>query len=221
MAQTVMKTENVAVTTKNMLLNAQREQKYITMPKRQVQSMPANYITVMFLKAWDTASKIVAFGEHLAHASDWNYSEVHAELVIGNTAYAAVYNEKNPDKCIVKHDFDEFAEHPLLEFVHVPVKDAREAKQLAERIWGECKAYYWIPVAELALPGFCVHDLGDDPATWDHLYCSQFVLLFLKLCAERGMLALPREAVDMVMHCNSVTCTPAHLKRLLDQILII
>jgi len=179
--------------------------------------MGGECIFVMFLRASDTPSKVLAFFEHLAHLSDLGYDEVHAELLVGDTAYAAV---DTGGRCVVTHRFRHLPVGvPMLELVPVPVTSLARAREIAESVSSGSRATYCIPYARFALPSFLVHDLGDDPATWDHLYCSQFVLLFLRACARAGVLDLPRDRLAPLLACNSVQCSPAHIRRLLRLVL--
>lgn len=179
--------------------------------------MPGSHIFVMFLRASDASSRVLAFLEQLAHPSDLGYDEVHAELLVGDMAYAAVYTGGH---CVVAHRFRHLpVGAPMLEIVPVPVTSLARAGEFAEAMRRGSRATYEIPYAEFALPSFLVHDLGDDPVAWDHLYCSQFVLLFLRACARAGVLDLPRDRLAPLLACNSVQCSPAHLRRLLRLVL--
>lgn len=199
--------------------------------------MSGQHATVMFVKAYNAPTRWLAFFEHLAHLADMGYDEIHAELLLDHSAYSAVRSDPEPDapsravhppqtaspsrSCVVKYSFQRVAPMPMLELVQVPVTSLALAKQIAEEIYASTAASYDIPYAELALPSFLVHDVGSDPSRWHHLYCSQFVLLFLRRCADRGALDLPRERYSLLFepHCNSVQCTPAHLRRVLRRVL--
>lgn len=187
-----------------------------------MKKMSRGYIHVLFVSQFDSLTRFTAFLEHLAHMSDsWKYNQVHAELIIFNTAYAAVCNKSSPKNCILKYEFKLIKKLPFVNFVDIPVKNMEAVSELAESIWKNCRASYRIPFTDLAMPSFLVHDLDDDPKHWDHLYCSQFVLLFLRICAEKDLLDIPVSQLQLLdeKHCNSVTCTPAHLKITLDRLL--
>jgi len=187
-----------------------------------IKNMSRNCIYILFVNQFDTLTKMTAFFEHLAHMSDdWKYNEVHAELIIPPTAYAAVWNESNPNNCIVKYNFQTIKNTPNISFLAIPVHDVKAVSALAESIWKTCKASYKIPFSDLALPSFLVHDYDNVPQHWDHLYCSQFVLLFLRICTQKKLLNIPEEQEKYLdeKHCNSVTCTPARLKLTLDKVL--
>lgn len=184
--------------------------------------MPSDHITVLFLKADSASSRMLAFLEHLAHVSDFMYNEVHAELLIQNCGYAAVgMDTKGNSSCVLKYTFRKLPDFPCLEFVHVPVSDADRARRIADEIWHRTRASYAIPVLDLALPSFVVRDVGVDPSHWDHLYCSQFVLLFLRICSRERILALPEDRLAYLeeSHTSSLRCTPAHLRHVLRTVL--
>ena len=174
------------------------------------------------MKSFSFSTDFLAFLEHLSNFSDTRYSEVHAELIIDKCAYTAVANSgKDASSCVVKYRFGQVQPFPFLEFVDIPVKNLQRARQIAEEIHAKTRATYEIPFFDLAIPSYFVHDIGTDPAHWDHLYCSQFVLLFLRICAQKDILDLPRSKLECLdeSHCNSVRCTPAHLRHVLRNML--
>lgn len=181
--------------------------------------MSDDHISIFFLKK-DNANFLV-FLEHLAHISDSRYTEVHAELIVGRHRYAAVNSPRSEKSCIFKCEVGDVHSSPHVEVVDIPVSNLMRAVEIAESIWSRAHASYSIPYFDMAVPSFMLGDLDLDPTHWDYLYCSQFVLLYLRICAREGILTVPAQRLRLLDedHCNSLQCTPAHLRHVLSNVL--
>lgn len=182
--------------------------------------MSGDYITILFVTTYDKSEfpeKFLLFLEYLAHPSDYGLTELHAEIIAGNTGYSAV--GRPPDHCVIKYNFDHaaFDSQPFVEFVKVPITDLKGAVEILEDM-STTSATYDIPWMDFLVPSIFIKDLDLDPHHWGHLYCSQFVLLFLRKCRKKNLLPLPEDRLVYLDSCKSETCTPTHLKRMLDKI---
>lgn len=178
------------------------------------------YITVLFVKADSSlgfGSRVVEAMEVLVHPSDWGYHEVHAEIIIGNRGFSAV--GRPPEDCVIRYSFEQScAVQPFVECVEVPVTDIGEACRVMEE-FSNTGATYDIPVLKFMTPSIFISDLDLHPDHWGHLFCSQFVLLCLREMALRGLIPLDPHKLKHLYDCPSVTCTPAHLRHILDRLL--
>lgn len=177
------------------------------------------HISIFFIKKVN--ANILVFLEHLAHVSDSQYTEIHAEVIVGRYRYAAVELPHNKKSCIFRCEAGDIRCTPHVEVVDIPVSNLARAIQIAEDIWSTAHASYNIPYFDMAVPSFMLGDLDLDPTHWDYLYCSQFVLLYLRICARENILALPVRRLQFLdeRHCNSLQCTPAHLRHVLSNVL--
>lgn len=183
--------------------------------------MPAaNFVTVLFVTADDRSSfrdRALLFLEHVAHPSDYSYSEIHAEIIVRNTGYAAV--DQGERSCILRYTFsNSVMDQPFVECVRVPVTDLDLAHSTVE-CFSKTNAVYRIPYTEFLTPTYFLRDLDLDPTHWGRLYCSQFVLLCLKKFRQLGIIPLPGERLAHLDDCPTETCSPAHLRHMLDRLL--
>lgn len=178
-------------------------------------------VTVIFVtedQNSDFGARFTAFMEHLVHPSDYGYREIHAEMAVGNRGYSAV--GRPPKHCVLKYDFDSFPmSHPFVEFLHVPVADVDAAQRVVEAL-SNTNATYNIPYMKFLIPSPFIRDVDIDPEHWGHLFCSQFVLLCLRKMDELGLILVSKDRLKHLYDCPSVTCTPAHLKHILDRVLM-
>ena len=178
-----------------------------------------DHITVIFV-----TENVQCFGdrrmvamEYLAHPSDWGYTEVHAEIEANNVCYSAVGHP--PSACVLKYSFRRRLEsQPFVECVEIPVTNLKRAQQILESL-SDNHATYRIPFMEFLVPTPFVKDVDLEPSHWGHLFCSQFVLLCLKRMRREGILALPADRLAHLDDCPTVTCTPSHLRHILDRVL--
>jgi hypothetical protein len=189
------------------------------------------HVTVMFFTTEGMESinrdlaltaKFTAMLEHLLNPWDSGYQDVHAEILVGDTAFSAV--GRPPGPCILTYKIgNRLKSQPFVRLVDVPVTDLGKARCFLEQA-AETKATYDIPVAQMLAPDLFLHCARDDldpihPATWHHLFCSQFVILFLRYCHREGILPIQQKRLEILWSEDSVKWTPAHLRRKLDEIL--
>lgn len=177
-------------------------------------------VTVLFVKATDTSpfpDKFMVFMEHLVHPSDYSYDEIHAEVLVNNTGYSAV--GLPPNRCVIKYAFNRAVlTQPFVECVDVPVTDVEEAQRIVEQL-ADNHATYQIPVMDFLVPSIFIRDLDLDPRDWGHLFCSQFVLLYLRVLRRHQLIRAPEYRLKHLDDCPSKTCSPAHLRHMLDRVL--
>jgi hypothetical protein len=79
----------------------------------------------------------------------------------------------------------------------------------------KCRAKYGYRPLDMVLPATCVRTDLDcmRPDTWERIYCSQLVLLFLRRCVLSGILG--GADAGMLWSVNSHGCSPARLRALL------
>lgn len=168
------------------------------------------------------AGRFVAMLEHLLNPWDSGYQDVHAEIIVEGTAFSAV--GRPPGPCILTYSIGErLKSQPFVRLVDVPVTDLAAARRFLEEAAGT-EATYDIPVGQMLAPDLLLHCARDDldpihPATWHHLFCSQFVVLFLRYCHKKNILPLPEKRLQVLWSEDSVKWTPAHLRRKLGEIL--
>lgn len=189
------------------------------------------YATIMFIttKNMDKynpshafSAKITALLEHLANVWDYKYNEVHAEIILKKTAYSAV--GLPPEPCVLTYTLDPSQlAMPCIEYVHIPLTDMHTAKDFLITAT-KTQATYDIAALDFCLPDFVLKYTDPElecslPMTWTHLYCSQFVLLFLRYCHVKKIIPLSDERLRLLWSTSSHKCSPAHLKHILDNIL--
>jgi hypothetical protein len=137
---------------------------------------------------------------------------VHAEIRFNGYTFSPFYDSSN--------SIDVFKECNLGEwdFQEVSVTNPSVVMDILEDMLFRCKASYGFNPLDMALPKSCLDFWEDDldctrPDTWRKLFCSQFVLLFLRRCALAGILR--GENLDLLWSVNTHGCPPARLKNLL------
>lgn len=165
------------------------------------------------------AEKMIAFLEHVAFPEDLFYQEVHAEIILGNVCYSAV--GKYPEPCVITYNFpSELARLPCVEIVDIPVTDVRLAAEFLLKA-ATTPATYKIPILDFAIPKSILDKTDPEldfmqPSTWSHLYCSQFVLLFLRYCAHMQIIPIePHKLKKAIYSVNSHCCSPAKLAHII------
>lgn len=190
------------------------------------------HVTIMFFtteglekldKTAALAERFVAFLEHVLDPRDAGYQDVHAEVVLDDgEAFSAVGRKPRP--CVIQYKVTEkLLSQPFVRLVKVPVTDVEKARKFLREA-AETKATYDIPVAQMLTPNALLHAWRTDldathPATWHHLFCSQFVLLFLRYCHTERILPLSERKLKVLWSEDSVKWTPAHLRRKLAEML--
>lgn len=107
--------------------------------------------------------------------------------------------------------------------VDVPISDAPKAWEFI-RAAVDARVSYGVSVGECAFPKFIIDAFDSDldccrPETWNRLFCSQFVLLFLRWCAVCKILMVPDERAIVLWSVNSRGCLPSRLQAIADSVL--
>ena len=111
---------------------------------------------------------------------------------------------------------------PAWHVVDVPITNPGLALEFIERAF-EARVPYGINVLECALPKALLDDFDPDldcmrPDRWDRVFCSQFVLLFLRWCDAHGILGGCKEdgSKALLWSVNSRGCLPSRLEIITD-----
>ena len=108
--------------------------------------------------------------------------------------------------------------------VDVPITNhSLAAKFVQEAI--ASPAIYNYSVLEFGMPKFVLDRIDSDldclrPDKWDKLFCSQFVLLFLRRCAIAGILNVSEKKQKLLFSVNSNGCLPSRLKIITDHMFL-
>jgi hypothetical protein len=169
-------------------------------------------------------AKVIELAEHISNISDYNYSEVHAEIISDGWAYSACGIP--PHNCVMKYRMNPWIlSLPCVEIVETPLIHVNKLKTFLN-LAVETPSSYRVPISDFVLPKILIlymdPDLPcEDPKAWTFLYCSQFVFLILRYCAKERLFSIPESQLALLdsKHINSHTCSPAHLKHILHSIL--
>ena len=109
--------------------------------------------------------------------------------------------------------------------VDVPIRDVERAWQFIHSAV-DARVPYGICVGECAFPKFVIDAFDADldcckPETWDHIFCSQLALLFLRLCVVQNILDVPDERSVLLWSVNSRGCLPSRLQTITDAVLLL
>ena len=192
-------------------------------PEKKLQIL---FITTKYIEMLNPEAsldvKMIRFLEHVVNWSDRHQEEVHAEVVLNGTCYSAV--GKYPDPCVLTYKFNpQLSALPCVELIDVPISDLNAAQDYLARATNT-PARYHIPFAEFLLPKLAVDYVDPeydfmDPSSWTRLYCSQFVLLFLRYCEYRRIISADSTKLHETLYSvSSHTCTPAHLAHMLGDL---
>jgi hypothetical protein len=104
----------------------------------------------------------------------------------------------------------------------IPITDKKKAVDIIEEELASPAVYHY-SIPELAMPKFILDSIDTDldcchPEKWDTLFCSQFVLLFLRRCAIAGILDVPKEKQRLLWSVNSKGCLPSRLQIIANHI---
>ena len=146
---------------------------------------------------------------------------VHAEVWVNGTSWVAA----GGGRTVVSEWGTTKAElmSPFIDCVDVPVKDAHKAVDFLEKA---CltHARFDIPVLDFLFPALLVDWVDKDdkdecmhPEAWRTLYCSKFVLFFLRHCHREGALDVTEESMRPLWTVNSNRCSPAVLRSLVKR----
>lgn len=166
----------------------------------------------------------IAFKKNDVHSSIENLiclfsmdRHVHAEVHAMGYAFSAHERSTYPidvfPVCDCRGEWD---------FVDVPFASHTAALSILYDMTHRCAAKYGYNPLHMTLPKPCLdvveHDLDCmRPETWQRLYCSQFVLLFLRRCAIQGLLPYWCKA-NLLWSVNSHGCPPARLMALIERV---
>jgi hypothetical protein len=169
------------------------------------------------------AAKLIEFAEHIVDVHDKSYPQVHAEIMLNGISYSAVGGSEH---CVQKYRI-----HPAIksmqcfEFVGIPISDTAKLQSFLN-LTVTTRATYTIPFVDFVLPKVLLDYMDpdvpcDQPFSWPHLYCSQYVLLVLRYCAKHEIIPLSKAKLSLIDsdHVNSHACSPAHLRHILHNML--
>ncbi len=146
-------------------------------------------------------------------------AQYHVDVLVHSTSYHSFGASSLSKKCVhVEKQPDDILTKYWIENVSIRVKDPDLAVKWLERA---CKAKTKFKINEYKffIPQFVEEIIEKDedctvPETWKNLFCSKFVLLFLRYCHLTGNLDADEERLRKLWTVNSNQCTPAHLKRI-------
>ena len=149
---------------------------------------------------------------------------VHSEIWIHNYRVTARDHRFGEDKhrCMDIIPLDENLDTSRWHVVNIPITDSREATNLIEEALASPAVYHY-SIPELAMPKFILDSIDTDldcchPESWGTLFCSQFVLLYLRRCAIAGILDVPKAKQKLLWSVNSKGCLPSRLQIITDRI---
>jgi len=122
--------------------------------------------------------------------------------------------------CIGVWDFGPGFDVSRWHVVNVPVADIDRAMEFIDRAL-DARVRYGISICECALPKSLSIEADVDccrPETWDHVFCSQFALLFLCWCDHHDLLLVPKSSSFLLWSVNSRGCLPSRLQIITDMV---
>jgi hypothetical protein len=143
---------------------------------------------------------------------------VHAEIRFNGYAFSPFYDSHNPIDVIHECNLGEW------EYQDVFITHPGVALDILEDILIRCTASYGFNPLDMALPKSCLDFWEDDldctrPESWKRIFCSQFVLLFLRRCVLAGILR--GKNLELLWSVNTHGCPPAKLKFILSRVLVL
>ena len=131
----------------------------------------------------------------------------------GRNKNGSVRLDLQPDNILTKY---------FTENISIHVKDPDLAIDWLEDACNT-KAIFKLYHYEFLLPETIMDIIEKDddctrPETWKHIFCSKFVLLFLRYCHLTGNLEAPEGRLRILWTVNSNHCTPAYLKKMVQYI---
>jgi hypothetical protein len=139
-------------------------------------------------------------------------SHVHAEVWIDDMGFSAFGGTGGP--CVLGVPRPAPGEPVGREWDVFPLRLADEARAVdIMRETRRSPARYSLNARDFVLPRRLVDAVDPDvdcarPEGWPTLFCSQFVLLFMRRCAAEGLL---RDPAGDLWRMNSRSCAPSHL----------
>lgn len=172
-----------------------------------------------FNKGLQRAENVLSYVEHIPFPYDKGY-EVHADIILDGMCYSAVGTAPGP--CVLK---GEYVPNPRRnsaggeELVSIPVTNPADARKYLEKAAEVKTIQYKIPFFDFVTPFNAILDYTDPdldcdtPKAWPTMFCSQFVLLFLRHCHKHGIIEVPTPRP--LYTCNSHVCSPGHLREIM------
>jgi hypothetical protein len=143
--------------------------------------------------------------------------ECHAEVLVNDTAFTAQSIMKD---AVFKREMPGMFTYDDIEWLKLPIKDAHKAIDFLEEA---CKTHakFGIPVLDFLFPELVVDMVDVDhkdecmhPDAWKQLYCSKFVLFFLRYSHKTGNLIVDDASMEPLWRVNSNRCSPVMLRKL-------
>lgn len=149
--------------------------------------------------------------------------ECHAEVLVNDTAFTA---QSSYADAVIERDIPDMLQYECIEWVKIPVKEDKVHTAI-DFLHLACKTHaeFEIPVLDFLFPSL-ITDLIDvdkkeeciHPEEWKHLYCSKFVLFFLRFCDEKGVLDASKDKMKPFWKINSNRCSPVMLRQLVTRV---
>lgn len=159
-------------------------------------------------------------GDALQIVYSFGARECHAEVLVNNTAFTATSMR---DSIVYKREFPDLLEYSDIEWLKLPIKDVHVAINFLELTF-KTHAEFGIPVLDFLFPQLVVDAVDVDhkdecmhPDEWHQLYCSKFVLFFLRHSHRKGNLDVDDKMMEPIWRINSNRCSPAMLRRLVQK----
>ena len=150
---------------------------------------------------------------------------VHTEIWFNGFRIAAMGEHHPKESCVQVTETPELESYTSVEGWHVvtlPISDPQKALDFISRVHS-LPIPYNINVSECALPKCLLDEIDGDldcchPEHWNSLFCSQFALLFLRYCANQGILQIPDDRAKLLWSVNSKGCLPSRLQIITDRV---
>ena len=145
--------------------------------------------------------------------------QYHVDVMVHSKSYHTFGASSLKKDCIhVQRQEYDMNTQTYTENVSIAVTDPLLATEWLARA-SKTKAKFKVYQYKFFIPEFVEELIENDedcmtPETWNNVFCSKFVLLFLRYCHKMGILDAEEERLQELWTVNSNQCTPAYLKRL-------
>ena len=118
-------------------------------------------------------------------------------------------------------ELDKLVALGLIEMIPIPIKNIQNAESWLEQARNSPSTFL-LPLWNFVLPESTIKILDPDidnfmkPSTLKHLYCSKFVLLFLRECYWIHNLDNDMRLQQLLWSVNCNRCTPAYVKQVVQ-----
>ena len=162
------------------------------------------------------------FGDDLQMIYSLGGRECHAEVLVNDTAFSA---QSQFCDAVIARNIPDMLKYDGIEWVKIPVKEDKIHTAI-DFLQSACKthALFEIPLLDFLFPSLVTNLIDVDnkeecvhPEEWKHLYCSKFVLFFLRFCDRMDALDISKEKVRPLWEINSNRCSPVMLRRLVTR----